>query len=149
MTAFTDLKDAEVISILDWVDAQPDPASVAAPGPGGPTDGAVDPAAEEEGGDMWMWIIISVLFVIIILSVGGVRRQLKISVGESSSEDDQTYLSEFKTWAWKYRLPVGLGVLVIIISLIVTVFQGLGRINVVKIISPLNRLHFLTINMQE
>ena len=142
MTAFTDLKDAEVISILDWVDAQPDPASVAAPGPGGPTDGAVDPAAEEEGGDMWMWIIISVLFVIIILSVGGVRRQLKISVGESSSEDDQTYLSEFKTWAWKYRLPVGLGVLVIIISLIVTVFQGLGRINVVENYQPSQPIAF-------
>ena len=142
MTAFTDLKDAEVISILDWVDAQPDPASVAAPGPGGPTDGAVDPAAEEEGGDMWMWIIISVLFVIIILSVGGVRRQLKISVGESSAEDDQTYLSEFKTWAWKYRLPVGLGVLVIIISLIVTVFQGLGRINVVENYQPSQPIAF-------
>ena len=142
MTAFTDLKDAEVISILDWVDAQPDPASVAAPGPGGPTDGAVDPSAEEEGGDMWMWIIISVLFVIIILSVGGVRRQLKISVGESSAEDDQTYLSEFKTWAWKYRLPVGLGVLVIIISLIVTVFQGLGRINVVENYQPSQPIAF-------
>ena len=142
MTAFTDLKDAEVISILDWVDAQPDPASVAAPGPGGPTDGAVDPAAEEEGGDMWMWIIISVLFVIIILSVGGVRRQLKISVGESSAEDDQTYLSEFKTWAWKYRLPVGLGVLVIIISLIVTVFQGLGSINVVENYQPSQPIAF-------
>lgn len=142
MTAFTDLKDAEVISILDWVDAQPDPASVAAPGPGGPTDSAVDPATEEEGGDMWMWIIISVLFVIIILSVGGVRRQLKISVGESSAEDDQTYLSEFKTWAWKYRLPVGLGVLVIIISLIVTVFQGLGRINVVENYQPSQPIAF-------
>ena len=142
MTAFTDLKDAEVISILDWVDAQPDPASVAAPGAGGTTDGAVDPAAEEESGAMWMWIIISVLFVIIILSVGGVRRQLKISVGESSAEDDQTYLSEFKTWAWKYRLPVGLGALVIILSLIVTVFQGLGRINVVENYQPSQPIAF-------
>ena len=142
MTAFTDLKDAEVISILDWVDAQPDPASVAAPGAGGTTDGAVDPAAGEESGDMWMWIILSLLFVTIILSVGGVRRQLKISVGESSAEDDQTYFSEFRTWAWKYRLPVGLGVLVIILSLIVTVFQGLGRINVVENYQPSQPIAF-------
>ena len=142
MTAFTDLKDEDVISILDWVDAQPDPASVAAPGPGGPADGAVDPAAEEEGGDMWMWIILSTIFITIILSVGGVRRQLKISAGESSAQDDQTYLSEFKTWAWKYRLPVGLGVFVLVLSIIVTLFQGLYRINVVENYQPSQPIAF-------
>ena len=40
MTAFTDLKDEEVISILDWVDSQPDPAAAAAVGTGNVTDGA-------------------------------------------------------------------------------------------------------------
>ena len=136
MTAFTDLKDEEVISILDWVDSQPDPAAAAAVGTGNVTDGASETTEEEEGGNMWMWIILSTIFVTIILSVGGVRRQLKISAGERSTEDDQSYLSEFKTWAWKYRLPFGLGVLVLVLSIIVTLFQGLYRINVVENYQP-------------
>jgi mono/diheme cytochrome c family protein len=136
MTAFTDLKDEEVISILDWVDAQPDPAAAAAVGTGNVTDGSAETTEEEEGGNMWMWIILSTIFFTIILSVGGVRRQLKISAGESSTQDDQSYLSEFKTWAWKYRLPVGLGVLVLVLSIIVSLFQGLYRINVVENYQP-------------
>ena len=136
MTVFTELKDEEVISILDWVDAQPDPAAAAAVGTGNVTDGSAVTTEEEEGGNMWMWIILSTIFFTIILSVGGVRRQLKISAGESSTQDDQSYLSEFKTWAWKYRLPVGLGVLVLVLSIIVTLFQGLYRINVVENYQP-------------
>jgi mono/diheme cytochrome c family protein len=142
MTAFTDLKDEEVISILDWVDAQPDPAAAAAVGTGNVTDGSAVTTEEEEGGNMWMWIILSTIFFTIILSVGGVRRQLKISAGESSTQDDQSYLSEFKTWAWKYRLPVGLGVLVLVLSIIVTLFQGLYRINVVENYQPSQPIAF-------
>lgn len=142
MTAFTELKDEEVISILDWVDAQPDPAAAAAVGTGNVTDGSAVTTEEEEGGNMWMWIILSTIFFTIILSVGGVRRQLKISAGESSTQDDQSYLSEFKTWAWKYRLPVGLGVLVLVLSIIVTLFQGLYRINVVENYQPSQPIAF-------
>lgn len=142
MTAFTDLKDEEVISILDWVDAQPDPAAAAAVGTANVTDGSAETTEEEEGGNMWMWIILSTIFFTIILSVGGVRRQLKISAGESSTQDDQSYLSEFKTWAWKYRLPVGLGVLVLVLSIIVTLFQGLYRINVVENYQPSQPIAF-------
>jgi mono/diheme cytochrome c family protein len=142
MTSFTDLKDEDVISILDWVDAQPDPASAALVATGATPNGPSETAKEEEGGNMWMWIILSTIFITIILSVGGVRRQLKISAGESSSDDSQTYLSEFKTWAWKYRLPVGLGVLVLTLSILVTLFQGLYRINVVENYQPSQPIAF-------
>ena len=142
MTAFTDLKDEDVISILDWVDAQPDPASAAVVATGATPNGPSETAKEEGGGNMWMWIILSTIFITIILSVGGVRRQLKISAGESSADDNQTYLSEFKTWAWKYRLPVGLGVLVLTLSIIVTLFQGLYRINVVENYQPSQPIAF-------
>ena len=142
MTAFTDLKDEDVISILDWVDAQPDPASAAVVATGATPNGPSETAKEEGGGNMWMWIILSTIFITIILTVGGVRRQLKISAGESSADDNQTYLSEFKTWAWKYRLPVGLGVLVLTLSIIVTLFQGLYRINVVENYQPSQPIAF-------
>lgn len=137
MSLFTDLSDVQVNQILDYVDAQPDPAT-AAPAAGGQAV-AVDATAvaeEEEGSGSWFWIVLSVLFITIILSVSGVRRQLKISTGENSAEDNQTYFSEFKSWAWKYRLPVGLTTLVLVLAVIITGFKGLSRINVVENYQP-------------
>ena len=140
MNAFPELSKVQIDEILDWVDAQPDPATA------GPANGTpvvdVDPASSEEGGNTWLWLILSTMFIIIILSVGGVRRQLKISTGESAPNDNLTYTEEFKAWAWKYRLPVGLGTLVIFLSLIVTLFQGLGRINVVENYQPSQPIAF-------
>ncbi len=142
MTAFPELSKEQINGILDWVDAQPDPALAAGGGSGNVVNDPAMEATEEEGGGFWFWVILSIIFFTIILSVGGVRRQLKISVGEGGSDDEQTYLSELKTWAWKYRLPVGLGVLVIVISVIVTIFQGLYRINVVENYQPSQPIAF-------
>ena len=143
MNAFPELSKVQIDEILDWVDAQPDPATA---GPAnGTSTGAVDgddSASSEEGGNTWLWLILSTMFIIIILSVGGVRRQLKISTGESAPNDNLTYTEEFKAWAWKYRLPVGLGTLVIFLSLIVTLFQGLSRINVVENYQPSQPIAF-------
>jgi len=141
MSAFPELTKVQIDEILDWVDAQPDPAT-AAPANGTPVVDGEDPASSEEGGNTWMWLILSTMFIIIILSVGGVRRQLKISTGESPSDDNLTYTEEFKAWAWKYRLPVGLGTLVIFLSLIVTLFQGLYRINIVENYQPSQPIAF-------
>jgi len=141
MTAFPELTKVQIDEILDWVDAQPDPAT-AGPANGTPVVDGEDPASSEEGGNTWLWLILSTMFIIIILSVGGVRRQLKISTGESPSEDNLTYTEEFKAWAWKYRLPVGLGTLVIFLSLIVTLFQGLYRINIVENYQPSQPIAF-------
>jgi mono/diheme cytochrome c family protein len=141
MSAFPELSKVQIDEILDWVDAQPDPAT-AGPANGTPVVDGEDPASAEEGGNTWLWLILSTMFVIIILSVGGVRRQLKISTSESPSEDNLTYTEEFKAWAWKYRLPVGLGTLVIFLSLIVTLFQGLYRINIVENYQPSQPIAF-------
>jgi mono/diheme cytochrome c family protein len=135
MSAFPELSKVQIDEILDWVDAQPDPAT-AGPANGTPVVDGEDPDSSEEGGNTWLWLILSTMFIIIILSVGGVRRQLKISTGESPSDDNLTYTEEFKAWAWKYRLPVGLGTLVILLSIIVTLFQGLSSINVVENYQP-------------
>ena len=143
MNAFPELTKVQIDEILDWVDAQPDPAT-AGPAGGAATDNkdGASTEASEKGGTSWLWIFLSVLFITIILSVGGVRRQLKISAGESSSNDHLTYAEEFKAWAWKYRLPVGLGSLVILLAVIVTLFQGLSRINVVENYQPSQPIAF-------
>ena len=141
MTAFTDLKDEEVISILDWVDAQPDPATAAPPTTGGPVTPGMD--SEEESSMSWIWIILGVMFVVIIMAVGGVRRQLNIATSDQLDVQEKlTYGEEFRAWAWKNRLYVGISTLVIVISLVVGVLQGLSRINVVENYQPSQPIAF-------
>jgi hypothetical protein len=124
MSAFPDLKKEEIDAIMDWVDSQPDPATAAA----APAAGAAGPegtttATEEEGSIGWIWIVMSVIFIVVILAVGGVRRQLIIATSEDpDSAEKQTYGEELRVWAWKNRLYVGLASLVVVITLIVGFF---------------------------
>ncbi|MFN5910201.1 MAG: c-type cytochrome, partial [Bacteroidota bacterium] len=145
MSAFPDLKKEDIDAILDWVDAQPDPA--AAPADGG-ADGGVVPAegsVEEEGSNDWIWIILGIIFFTIILAVGGVRRQLNIAAAEADGEDfkeGQTYGEEIRTWAWKNRKYVGLGGLVVVIGVVVTLFLSLYSIGVVENYQPSQPIAF-------
>jgi hypothetical protein len=120
--------------ILDYADAQPkeDPAAA--------KDGAVDPNApadgEEEGGLGFVWLILAVLFIVIILSVGGVRRQLKVASTGDEKYNELTYWEEFKSTAWKYRGITGLVGLVLTIAVLVVVFKSLYSINVMENYQP-------------
>lgn len=147
MSAFPDLKKEDVDAILDWVDSQPDPAAAGADGAA--ADGGAAPAAgdatEEESSMGWIWIILGVIFVTIILAVGGVRRQLKFAAAEHEGEDVNeglTYMEELKAWAWKYRLHVGLATLVLVIGVVVTLFLGLYSIGVVEEYQPSQPIAF-------
>jgi cytochrome c551/c552 len=148
MSQFPELKKEDIDAIMDWVDSQPDPAAAGADGAAGGGDGvAVDPAAagEEEGSAGWIWIILGVIFITIILAVGGVRRQLKFAAAENDVEevnDQLTYAEELKAWAWKYRLYVGLGSLVMVIGLVVSLFLGLYSIGVVEEYQPSQPIAF-------
>jgi cytochrome c551/c552 len=142
MSAFPDLKKEEIDAIMDWVDSQPDPAA------GGGTDAGAMSAdgapvegegTTEESSSGWLWIILSVIFITIILAVGGVRRQLKFAAADAEGEpvnDGLSYTEELKAWAWKYRLYVGLASLVVVISVVVTLFLGLYSIGVVENYQP-------------
>jgi mono/diheme cytochrome c family protein len=142
MSAFPDLKKEEINAIFDWVDSQKeateqkDGAATTAT-PGSPDD------SNEEDSLSWIWIIMGVIFVIIILAVGGVRRQLNVVTSDSpESQEKMTYGEEFRSWAWKNRLYVGLASLVLVISIIVTLFQSLYRINVVEGYQPSQPIAF-------
>lgn len=145
MSSFTELKDDEVVSILDWVDAQPDPATVAVAGGaavGGPTD-AMTAESEEEGSIAWIWIVMGIIFIVIIMAVGGVRRQLKIATSDDSNfQEKLTYGEEFRTWAWKNKIYVGITTLVLVIALIVGFFQSLSLIGVVEGYQPSQPIEF-------
>ena len=141
MSAFPDLKKEEIDAIFDWVDMQQETVST------GPKNGEENPLtptdSEEEGSLSWIWIFMGVVFVVIILAVGGVRRQLKTVTSENPDAQERlTYSEEFRAWAWKYRLYVGIASLIIVLSVIVTLFQGLYRINVVEEYQPSQPIAF-------
>jgi mono/diheme cytochrome c family protein len=141
MSAFPDLTDEQITSIFDWADSQVE-------GGGAAADGAAVSTAEvvEEESDLgWVWIIMAIMFVTIVLAVGGVRRQLKAASAEENGESfdaGMSYSDEFKQWAWKNRKYVGLGGLVIVISLVVTLFLGLYSIGVVEDYQPSQPIDF-------
>ncbi|MDR0803393.1 cytochrome c3 family protein [Fluviicola sp.] len=146
MNTFPDLagKTKEIDAIFDWIDSQPDPAVAKADAPS-----AVGSAAAvgevEEGGLSWVWILMGVVFVVIIMAVGGVRRQLENAAREhdgQSVNDDLSFGQEFRAWAWKYKRYVGLGGLVIVIALIVSLFLSLYSIGVLENYQPSQPIEF-------
>ena len=145
MSAFPELKKEEINSIMDWVDSQPEPGAAAADG-STPADGMTPVDGEtEDSSTSWIWIILGVIFITIILAIGGVRRQLKFVSDENAgkdSSDNLTYSEELKAWAWKYKTYVGMSALVVVISLIVTLFLGLYSIGVVEEYQPSQPIAF-------
>jgi len=145
MNAFPELKKEEIDAIMDWVDAQPDPATEAA------TDGAGDAGTAsatgeevEESSNTWIWVMLAFIFAVIIAAVSGVRRQLKFAVNESETgnEDSKSYAEELRTWAWKNKIPVSIFGLIVVIAMIVSGFQGLGEIGVVEEYQPSQPIEF-------
>lgn len=142
MNVFPDLTKEDIDAIFDYVDAQPEPGAAPADGSVAPVDGAVN---EQETSMGWIWIILGVIFFTIILAVGGVRRQLKMAASEMAGEpvkEGATYTEEFKSWAWKNRLYVGLGSLVIVIAVVVTLFLALYSIDIKEDYQPSQPIDF-------
>jgi len=136
-------KQKEIDAIFDYIDAQPDPAT-AGPTEEGGTGGAAA-GEEEEGGTSWTWVILGLVFVVIIMAVGGVRRQLNNATSEAAGKtpsDEKSYGDEFKTWAWKNRKYVGLGGLIIVISAVVMLFLSLYSIGVLEDYQPSQPIQF-------
>ena len=65
-------------------------------------------------------MLFAIAFIAIILSAGGVRRQLSLSVKEKVEKEDVkdnlSYLQELSAFLWKYRLQTGITTLVVIIA---------------------------------
>ncbi|WP_341899705.1 cytochrome c3 family protein [Fluviicola taffensis] len=149
MNTFPDLagKQKEIDAIFDWVDSQPDPNDPANAGAAGASaGGSVSATGEvEEDSLSWVWILMGVVFVVIIMAVGGVRRQLRNATKENDGQsvnEELSFSQEFKAWAWKYKRYVGLGGLVITLSLIVSLFLSLYSIGVLEDYQPSQPIEF-------
>ena len=146
MNTFPDLagKQKEIDAIFDWVDSQPDPSDPANAAGGVAVDGGAVGEVEEDSLS-WVWILMGVVFVVIIMAVGGVRRQLKNATKEHeghSINEELSFGQEFKAWAWKYKRYVGLGGLVVTLSLIVSLFLSLYSIGVLEDYQPSQPIAF-------
>lgn len=150
MSQFPELagKQKDIDAIFDYVDAQPDPATAAAD-PAATGGAAGDTAAgdteTEEGSLSWVWIILGIIFIAIVMAVGGVRRQLNIATSEAEGKpvnEDLTFGQEFKSWAWHNKRYVGIASLAIVISLIVSLFLSLYTIGVVEDYQPSQPIAF-------
>ena len=138
MSLFPDLTHEQIDAIFDYVDAQPVPGADAAGGDGG---GQVASTSKKDDGLGWIWYVLAIIFVVIILSVGGVRRQLN-NIDASDDVDNMTYLDEVKFWAFKNRKSVGVGVLVVVIAVIVSLFLSLYEIGVISSYQPSQPIQF-------
>ena len=137
MTKFGDLNNDQIDAILDWVDAQPAPTKGGAVEGGGAAGGA----AEEEGESMMLWLVLGVVFLVVILGLGSVRRQLRRASGDTADES-LSYFEEFRKWAWLNLRFFLLGCLVLFIAVTVLLFQGLYRIGVVEGYQPSQPIEF-------
>ncbi|MCC5924153.1 MAG: c-type cytochrome, partial [Crocinitomicaceae bacterium] len=126
MSLFPNLTDDEIDAIFDYVDAQPLPGASTADVSGG--GGVAEQQAEDDFS--WIWIILGAIFTVIILSVGGVRRQLK-SINAPDGEEPQTYADEIKQFIWNYRKVFGVVTVGLVLSVVVSLFLVLYDIGVV------------------
>jgi cytochrome c551/c552 len=148
MSQFPELagKQKDIDAIFDWIDSQPDPTVAPADGAAGgaaPADAAA--TEEEEGSLSWVWIILGIVFVAIVMAVGGVRRQLNIATREQEglpTNEHLTFGEELKSWAWKNKRWVGFGSLIVVIAMIVSLFLSLYSIGVVEDYQPSQPIAF-------
>lgn len=142
MSVFSDLSEKDVNSILDYANSVPEVAAGPAAGGVAQTGAEETLVEEEEGGLSMVWIILALAFILIILTAGGVRRQLTILSSGDESLDKLSYFEEFKNLIWKYRAASGMVLLVLVISVIVFIFQNLYSIGVVEGYQPTQAIVF-------
>ena len=145
MTQFgNQLNDEQILSIFTWIDSQTEDTGGGGAGEAGGVEGGAT-TEEEESSLGWIWIALFAVFATVIMAVGGVRRQLKHAQAEAEGDEataSMSYSDELKKWAWVNRKYVGLGGLVLVIAVVVTLFQGLYSINVMEGYQPSQPIAF-------
>ncbi len=142
MNAFPELSEEEIDGILDWVDEQPLPGAAVA-GEAGAMPVAV--GETQETSNTWIWVLLGAIFFVVVVAVGGVRRQLNqaTALGEGKEiKDAPGFWGEFKSYAYHNKGKVGLVAMLVILTLAVWGLQGLGNIGVVTGYQPSQPIEF-------
>lgn len=135
------LTNEEIDAVLDWADAYVPPAPK-----GGEAVADAGPAVQEEETNVTAWmLIIGVVLLVIILSLGGVNRQLAVAVSAKKGEDtpeDLGYLATFKAWAWKNKKFVTVCVIFLLAVGAVDLWGRLAGIGVYQGYQPEQPINF-------
>lgn len=131
------LSNEQIDAVLAYVD------DYVAPVAAGPETGG---EVVEEESDAWMWVLVVLaIFLVVIMSVGSVRRQLQNAVDEQDGiavDDNLSYAQAFMKWANKNKLLVGLTVLVILLTVIIKLGSAGHQIGVFEGYNPSQPIAF-------
>lgn len=139
MTNFPTMTDEEIEAIFDHVDAQPLPGAAVAGG-GGTAGGGEGHVVEKDKGLGWIWYILGSIFLVIIFSLGGVKRQLKEISDKEDAEKEMKIGS--KEWAWKNKKYIGIVGFVLAMGATTWLFLGLYSIGVTSGYQPSQPIAF-------
>jgi mono/diheme cytochrome c family protein len=138
MSKFGFLKDEEIDAIFDYADNYTPIVKTSATG--------VDTSSPaEEESNTWVWLLIGVVFIGIILAVGGVRRQLKYATYENETghvASEESYGEEVRSWIFKNRKFVGILTLAVVLGGAVAGYFALNEIGVYHNYQPSQPIEF-------
>lgn len=141
MSKFPTLTKEDIDAIFDYADAYTAPVQAA--GADVATTGNAN--ASDEGSRTWVWILLGIVFVVIILSVGSVRRQLGNAVAEEDGEKvdyNRTYGADLRAWAWKNRAYVGISGFVVFVLILTGIIFALLEVGVYHNYQPSQVIEF-------
>lgn len=136
MTTFPSMTDAEIEAMFDYVDAQPLPGATTAGSGGG---GGMMVETQKGDGLGWIWYVLGAVFLVVILSLLGVKKQLQ-SISDENKEEKPKFGS--KQWAWENKRYVGMASLVAVVAVVTWLFVGLGEIGITSGYQPSQPIAF-------
>ncbi|WP_165779185.1 cytochrome c3 family protein [Brumimicrobium salinarum] len=136
MTTFADLSNEQIDAIFNYVDEQP------LPGAGGGESAAggemVASTNTQENDLGWIWYILGAVFLVVIFSVGGVKRQLQ----ELDEDAGKEIKVGSKAWMFKNRKYIGMVGLVVVMAGVTWLLVGLNQVGVVTGYQPSQPIAF-------
>ena len=130
------VSDEEIDAILDWADAYVPPVKdvVIEEGPTG---------EEDSNAGVWLLVIGAVLFII-ILSLGGVNKQLQraLIIKQGDKPEDLPYGKILRAWAWKYRKFVAVVAIFVVALGAVDMWNRMASLGVYQGYEPEQPINF-------
>ena len=131
----------EVVAILDYIDSYVDPT----PPPPTADAGVANTANKEETNWTYIWIGLGLFFVILIIILAPVRRNLANSAQAKQGKvynPDATFWSETKAWIYSHKKPVMLLGFLVFLMLFVVGWNALSGIGVYEGYQPEQPIKF-------